>query len=95
MKPIAKGFVESVKRTTFWCRMSTEAPWKDTNLECQIYKHKLSKRELPFLEDGAYIAILKGGTLRFSRIRGWTKKEIEQAKMRAAKRYKEMVTEFK
>jgi len=39
----------------------------------------LSNKELQFLQEGAYISILKGGTIRFNRIK-WKLKDIKNAK---------------
>ena len=85
MKPIAMGYVLSVGRKTFWCRMAVKEPWDYANMECQIDIAKLSKKERPLLQHGAYVSILKGGTIRFSRIKGFTKKEIAKAMAEAEK----------
>ena len=89
------GHVFSVGRKTFWCRMALSVPWDNDNMECQIDMVKLSKRERPFLQRGAYVSILKGGTIRFSRIKGWTKKEITHAKAEAEVLHKTLFGEHK
>jgi len=87
MKPIAEGYVDGIKRKTFWCTME----FTDKNIhnvfrfEAQIYKSKLSKTEAPFLCEGAYMMILKGGTIRFNRGAKITKKQIREAEERARK----------
>jgi hypothetical protein len=37
---------------------------------------KLSERERPLLREGAYVWLLKGGTLRFLRLKPLTKSQI-------------------
>ena len=81
MKPIATGYVISVHRKYFWCRFNSNG----TTFEAQISKSKLSDKELPFLQENAYILVLTGGTIRFSRLKGWTKKEIKLAEKRSEK----------
>ena len=78
MQPTAKGYVISVHRKYFWCRFD----YKEKSFDAEIAIAQLSKRERPFLEEGAYIFFLKGGSLRFNRTK-WTKKEIEKAKKSA------------
>jgi hypothetical protein len=93
MKPIAMGYVLSVGRKTFWCRMAVKEPWEYPNMECQIDMSKLSNKERPFLQRGAYMSILKGGTIRFSRKRGWTRKEVAKAKAEATELHKALFGE--
>jgi len=83
MKAIAKGYVLSVERKYFWCRLEIE----ENTYDAQIAIDKLGKHEKSFLQQGAYLSILKGGSIRFSRLR-WKKKDIVLAKKRAEKIWK-------
>lgn len=78
MKPIARGYVTQVARTTFWCRLIIG----QDEFDAQIYKNKLSDKERKYLCEGAYISILKGGSIRFYK-KAVTRREIERAKKEA------------
>lgn len=80
MIPIAKGYVISVGRKRFWCRLKIRG--KDYDAEVEIAK--LSDRERPLLCEGAYIMLLKGGSWRFLRLKPLTKKEIKAARKKGA-----------
>lgn len=82
MKPIAKGYVISVHRKNFWWRFRLQrglGVWHDG----QSRISKLSNRERRFLQPGAILALLKGGTFRFNRAR-WSKRDIQHARKYAA-----------
>ena len=81
MKPIARGYVLSVARKTFWWRFKTASGFGVPH-DGQVRIDQLSQRERPFLAPGAYLDLLRGGTFRFSRAR-WKKRDIERAKKRA------------
>lgn len=90
MKMIAKGWVDEIdiSKNVFWCRLSIEENGiisDDCNCLAEIDIDKLSKRERPLLDIGMYICILKGGTIRFMRIPGYTKKQIRLARAKAIK----------
>ena len=78
MKPIAQGYIISVHRKNFWCRLEYDGK----SYDAEVSISKLSPRERSFLEEGAYISFLKGGSIRFNRVR-WTKKDIADAEKRA------------
>ena len=91
MKPIAKGFVLSVHKKTFWCRLMLE---DKKQIEAQISIDKLTDREKLFLEEGAYVSILKGGSIRFNRLK-WKRKDIEAAKKSANEKWEKIFTNYK
>lgn len=78
MKPIAKGYVISVHRKTFWWRFTLKRGL-NVQHDGQVLISKLSPRERPFLREGAYLSLLTGGTFRFSRFR-FKKRDIERAR---------------
>jgi hypothetical protein len=80
MKPIASGYVFQVSKKTFWCRLETN---DHQIIDAQIEIDKIAEKERPLLSTGAYMHILKGGSIRFIRLR-WSKKEIEDAQRRAS-----------
>ena len=83
MRSILTGYVLSVGRKTFWCRLH-EPGKKKHSLEANVAISKLTAREKPFLKVGAYVSLLKGGTWRFVRLRPWSRREVMAAKARAA-----------
>ena len=80
MKPIASGYVFEINRLSFWCRMEDK---KGLHFDVEIDRKKLSEQEKRFLDVGVPLSVLKGGTIRFTRIKPWTKQEIQLAKKRA------------
>jgi hypothetical protein len=74
--------VSQVCRKTFWCHLKLVDSGEE--VEAQIAMSKLSDRERPLLREGACIQILKGGTLRFLRLKPWTKREIAAARKAGA-----------
>lgn len=82
MKVIASGHVFDINVTSFWCRMETQ---DGNRFDAEIDIDKLSKRERPLLAEGAYVSILKGGTIRFTRTKPWLLREIVNAKKQAKK----------
>lgn len=88
MKPIAKGYVTDIARKYFWCQLRIG----DEDVVAKVAISKLSSRERPLLAEGAYLVLLKGGTWRFLRLKPWTRKEIEAARTRAKKMYRDLFT---
>lgn len=78
MTPIAQGYVLSVGVASFWARLQL----KGQTVDVEIDRKRLPPREWPFLTEGAYCSLLKGGTVRFSRQR-WTRSELKRARRRA------------
>ena len=80
MKPVASGFVVYSGRRYFWARVRKVhgRVWSEAKFD----SHQLYTKERAFLVPGAYFSILKGGTIRFSRLR-WRKRELDLARRNA------------
>lgn len=88
MKPIARGYVISVGRRYFWWHF-TVGRGLNVEHEAQVAIAKLSPRERPFLAEGAYLNLLKGGTFRFCRLR-WKARDLDRARKRANRLFRKL-----
>lgn len=88
MKWLAKGYVTAIHRKTFWSRLWIMRRPREA-VDANIALSTLSARERSLLQIGAYFTILKGGSIRFSRMR-WTKTEIDRASKAAQKLWLEL-----